>query len=138
MTKQKLHIGRFELLRVLDDGQPDVSVHVFDPDWGSGYINGYRWETLAERTLATSDVGTDIAGLVKRGWMKFVTVRPKLFARMLGASAIDYGYLTPLGAEAIRNPELQLEPLQRDDYDRRYEPKGMWLRQIEGLPPLSD
>ena len=138
MVRKKLNVGQAELLRVLSDGEPDTTVHIHDPDWGDGYVEGYRWETLASRTGATSDVGTDVAALVKKGWMKFVTVRPSLLARLGGARTADYGYLTPLGVQAAGNPTMLLEDLERDDYDRRYEPKGMWLRQIQGLPTRED
>ena len=139
MSKTKISIGQSELLRVLGENRPDMVLHVSDPEWGSGQVECYRWETMEARYRAPAALSDQVAALVKTGFLKFVRFDPPLLRRLFGARSQDVGYLTPLGWKAHRSPiEHLAEPLERDDYDRRYEPKGMWLRQIEGLPPRTE
>lgn len=138
MAKQKIVVGQFEIARILADGEPDIVVSFDDPDWEFGPVAGYLWETLEQRIKEPGDISSHISALVRRRLIKFLTVRPRWYQRLVGKRARDYCYLTPLGREAARNPSSLLEARERDDYDRRYEPRGMWLRQFEGLPPNSD
>lgn len=117
MARQKLHVGESELIRVLSDGKPDLIFDVFDPEWGHMFVHGYRWETMQARSRAQSDLATNVASLVEKRMLKFVTIRPKLWRRLVGGKPTDYAYLTPLGEDRAvpENPEA-------DGYDRGYEP----------------
>lgn len=116
MARQKLHVGQSELIRVLSDGKPDLIFDVFDPEWGHVFVHGYRLETMQARSRAQSDLATNVASLVKERMLKFVTIRPKLWRRLVGGKPTDYAYLTPLGAALLEDPGP-------DGYYRGYEPK---------------
>jgi hypothetical protein len=116
MARQKLHVGQSELIRVLSDGKPDLILDVFDPEWGHVFVHGYRWETMQARSRAQSDFAMNVASLVKKRMLKVVTIRPKLWRRLVGGKPTDYAYLTPLGEDTAL-----LEDLKPDDYDRGYE-----------------
>ena len=139
MTKVKYNLIEMELLRVLRDGSPDASFYINDEEWTAELVDAYLWETLSFRVRVQSDISCSVTNLVKKGLLRFVTRRPSWFQRLLGRRSASYGYLTQLGREAVAFPATYIGvPLQRDDFDHRYEPKGMWLRQIEGMSPRSD
>lgn len=139
MARAKFSILELELLRVLRDGDPDSHLHVNDEEFIGEPVDGYLWETLAARVRTQGDIGDGVVRLVKDGMLRFVNVAPSLIQWLFGKRATKYGYLTILGREAAASPATYLgKPMDRDDYDKRYEPKGMWLRQISGLPPRTD
>lgn len=138
MDRSKISSGQIDLVRILSEGVPDIVFHVPDPEMGDGYVAGYMWGTCKARWRLPSPIAEAIADLDRKEMLKVVSLRPNLLNRLVGAKTKEYLYLTPLGQEAATNISMLFEPMERDDYDRRYEPKGMWLRQILGLPPKTD
>lgn len=139
MTVIKLSVLELELLRVLRDGDPDQRFSVNDEEFAAEPVDGYLWETLADRARTEGDIGDGVVRLVKDGLLRFVNASPGLVEWIFGKRAVKYGYLTILGREAAASPASYLgKPLDCDDQANEHEPKGMWLRQISGLPPLSE
>lgn len=136
MGKVKLSHAKIELLSILADRDPDKTIHVE----GEGQVNGYLFETLQRRFRpAAGGLLNALAALGSAGFVSTCNVDSSPWRALPGPRAKKYSYLTPLGWEAWRNPVDHIaEQLAPDDYDRRYEPKGMWLRQIEALSPLKD
>ena len=139
MARVKISIPKLELLRTLSDGSPDLHAHIFDYDYGSGYVDGYLWQTLETRTRWQGEFSTHVAWLGKEGFIKWFAKAPPIWRRLFGAEVQHFAYLTPLGHEAAVNPASYLsEPFTPDDHDRGQEPRGIFLRQAMGLSPLDD